>query len=31
MRAAQHTPVIVGIGEITDRPESIADALEPLR
>jgi acetyl-CoA C-acetyltransferase len=25
-----HTPVIVGIGEITDRPKEITDGLEPL-
>jgi len=24
------TPVIVGVGEITDRPETVTDGLEPL-
>ena len=30
MRDASQTPVIIGVGEYTDRPEAVAQALEPL-
>jgi acetyl-CoA C-acetyltransferase len=30
MRSPEHTPVIVGIGEVIDRPDQVASAREPL-